>query len=232
MPCHNAWKQFAAIIKDCPLNELYKNPAFLQTMFCSAFEQEELDYLAEFYSSLEINNLTEEEVQGLSRANNVHQLYHIANFLETTNKEWLCPITEFGAGYGALCNILFRLGLARTYNIIDLPELQEVQERYLGLYGIRNEVNWYNSLNDYNLDHDHNGTFIALWSLSETPKDIRDQFMAEADFAAYFFAYGESFFDMQNYDYFTEFANKRNHLNWTKIKIPFMDGQYYLIGKC
>lgn len=230
MQYHNAWKQFASIIKDCPLNQLHKNPAFLQTMFCSSFVKEELDYLAGFYSAQEISELVEEEVQGLSNGNNIHQLYHIANYLENTNFEYPFMVTEFGAGYGALCR-LTQQTWGPAYNIIDLPELQEVQQRYLGLYGLHDKITWFNNLNQFNLHNNHNGLFVALWSLSETPQEIRDQFMEEADFTNYFFAYGESFFDMRNYDYFEEFANRRKDQNWTKIKIPFMDGQYYLIGQ-
>ena len=224
---HEAWKYFAAQIKDCPLDKLMNNQAFLQTMFCSSFVQQELRYLKDIYEWETIDSMVEEEIINMPAANNIHQLYHLTQFCQESLKS-PDTITEFGAGYGAMCNVSSRLLEWSRYNIIDLPELQEVQQRYTGLYGIRDYVNWYDSIED--LCDTETGMFIATWSLSETPQDIRDIVMEKANFECYLLAYGKSFYDMQNYDYFSEFAKRRNHLEWHKIKIPFMDEQYYLIG--
>lgn len=224
---HNAWNYFASNIKDCPLDKLMNNNSFLQTMFCTSYRKEELAYLREIYEDETIEKMIEEEIINMPDNNNIHQLYHLTQFCQKTI---LTPdvITEFGAGYGAMCNVCSRLFEWSRYNIIDLPELQEVQQRYLGLYGLSDYVKWYNSIED--ICDTESGMFIATWSLSETPQEIREIVMEKANFECYLLAYGKSFFDLENYNYFSEFAKKRNHLNWHKIKIPFMEEQYYLIG--
>lgn len=224
---HEAWKTFAAHIKDCPLDKLMNNSSFLQTMFCSSYKTEELKYLRDIYEDETIARIIEEEIINMPEHNNIHQLYHLTQFCQLTMNS-PDTITEFGGGYGAMCNVSSRLLEWSRYNIIDLPELQEVQQRYLGLYGIRDYVNWYSSIED--ICDTKTGMFIATWSLSETPKDVRDTVMEKANFECYLLAYGKSFFDMENYNYFTEFAKRRNHLEWQRIKIPFMQEQYYLIG--
>lgn len=239
---HPAWQHFAEQIKDCPLDQLTKNSAFCQTMYSTAHLKPEMEYLLQYFGRRRIEDIAGEKVPNMGWENNVHQLYHMMHYLNTTKMggfhtepenefafapfsgRFLPPVLEFGAGYGSFCKTAYRFGLCDTYNIVDLPELRELQKRYLAYHDIKN-VTWFESFPKY-----FHGTFIALWSLSETPKEVREQIMEEANFQSYLFAYGESFYDMSNYEYFDEFAKRRNHMIWDKIKIPFMDGQYYLIG--
>jgi hypothetical protein len=228
---HQAWSYFATEIGKSSLKELTSNPVFMQTMFCESFVDTELEYLKEKYPEQDIDNLTREYVSTMGTGNNIHQLYHLTRFLEYAgpNSVYDANILEFGGGYGSFCARLKNLYNVNSYNIIDLPELQRVQKDYLYLNGL--ECNHFNSISDYLKKNGKGGTFIALWSLSETPQNIRDEVLNSTKFDYYLFAYGESFFDMKNFEYFEEFQKKHNHVEWKKVKIEFMQNQYYLYGK-
>lgn len=45
-------------------------------------------------------------------------------------------LIEIGAGYGGQCEILMSFGLVDDYTIYDLPEVQQLQQRYLGQQAI------------------------------------------------------------------------------------------------
>jgi len=222
---HNAWDSFAKDIKNCPLENLVKNKSFMQTMFASQFETEELEYLIREYCLDEIYCLIWEPIESMPESNNIHQLYHLTRFLQYAGKNAFINVTEFGGGYGSMCVRINRLLKPEGYNIIDLPELSEVQERYLKENNVK--ANLVNSLSGL----ESGKTFIALWSLSETPEEIRKEYLEKLDYENYFFAFGDAFFDLQNHNFFKEFQLKRSNIKWNLENFPFSQNQYYLMGK-
>lgn len=228
---HSAWQFFAREIGKSTLSNIHENPQFNQTMFCGSYQEPELEYLKQYLAEDEIERLVWEPVETMTEGNNIHQLYHLQKFIEFAGKDWAeGNILEFGAGYGSFCARVDRLLKPKRYNIIDLPELQRLQAQYLGENNVKN-VAWYDSLNEFKQWKKTSGTFIALWSLSETPQDVRDYVEENSDFDYYLFAYGDAFFDVKNLDYFDKFRENRPDLNWKRETIPFMNNQYYLMGK-
>ena len=226
---HPAWEYCSNSIKTSKIDSLYQNREFMGTMFCESFVQQELEYLKQNYPLEWISEFTQETLPNLSNGNLIHQLYHITLFINYVGIRLLNePITEFGAGYGGLCKVLHRLGFTSRYNIIELPNLQGLQQEYL--QDIKN-IQWYNNFNEFLQENDESGTLVALWSLSESPQEIRDYYLYESDFDQYFFAYGNEFYDMQNLQYFESFTEMKSQYFWQKITIPFMQNQYYLMGK-
>lgn len=222
---HAAWDIFANNIKNCHLEDLMNNESFKQTMFSSQFEDIELKYLKNEYDLDTLHSLIWEPVESMPESNNIHQLYHLTRFIQYAGKRAFTHITEFGGGYGSMCVRINRLLKPEGYNIIDLPELSELQKRYLKENDV--EANLFNSL-----DFLESGeTFIALWSLSETPMELRNEYLERLDYKNYFFAFGSSFFDVQNFQFFNEFRLRRPHIQWYSEKIDFMNDQYYLMGK-
>ena len=231
---HKIWEYCSNSIKNCNINNLYQNKEFMGTMFCESFVEHELKYLLKNYENNTdyINSITKETLPNLSNGNLIHQFYHITNFYNYVGYKFFNePITEFGAGYGGLCKVIHKLEFKNRYNIIELPNLKGLQQQYL--QDIKNEknINWYSNHNEFNQENKHYGTFIALWSLSETPQKTRDYYLYESNFDQYFFAYGDEFYDMKNLEYFNRFIEIKSSLIWQKITIPFMSGQYYLMGK-
>lgn len=224
---HSAWNYFAKSINQCKnsLENLIKNQAFMQTMFSSQFETEELKFLEKIYDSETINKIVWEPIESMPESNNIHQLYHLARFIEYAGKRAFTNITEFGGGYGSLCVRINRLLKPQGYNIIDLPEISEIQEKYLQVNNIK--ANLVNSLDGL----ESGKTFIALWSLSETPEELRREYLEKLDYENYFFAFGDDFFDLKNHKFFEDFKEKRKNISWYLETIPFMEKQYYLMGK-
>lgn len=228
---HQAWQYFANQIGQSNIKEVYKNQAFNQTMFCGSYQDEELKYLINHLDEDTIEQLIWEPIETMTEGNNIHQLYHLQKFIEYAGKDWFNEnIVEFGGGYGSLCTRMYRLLKPKRYNIIDLPELQKLQAEYLSENNVMN-VAWYDSFQDYLQFQKSSGVFIALWSLSETPQHVRDYIEENADFDYYLLAYGDAFFDIKNLDYFDKFRENRPQIKWKKEKIPFMNNQYYLMGK-
>jgi hypothetical protein len=222
---HAAWDFFAKNIKDCPLENLINNQSFMQTMFSSQFENIEFEYLKREYDLDTLYSLIWEPVESMPESNNIHQLYHLTRFINYAGKDVFSNITEFGAGYGSLCVRIKRLLKPEVYNIIDLPELQELQKRYLKIN--HEKVDHFDDLSGL----ENGKTFIALWSLSETPIELRNEYLGRLDYKNYFFAFGSSFFDVQNFEFFNEFRLRRPNIKWYSEKIEFMNDQYYLMGK-
>lgn len=228
---HQAWENFAKDIQNYSIHNVVKCHSFMSTMFCSAFVSDEMDYL--YTTNLDIHQIDAtvwEPIETMGEGNNIHQLYHLMKYLEYSGKSNFTEVTEFGAGYGSMCVRVNRLLKPVRYNIIDLPELRGLQEEYLRENEITN-VFWYESFQEYLKEKRPQELLIALWSLSETPQEVRDYIIKEADFSNYLFAYGNSFYDMQNLNYFDEFKALRPYINWEKEKIQFMDSQFYLKGK-
>lgn len=100
----------------------------------------------------------------LTSGNLIHQCYHLMQWEAETGVQVndLESIFEIGAGYGALCKIVRRLGFAGEYTIFDLPELALLQRWYLGELGIVAE--WAGDKPETVLAPD---LLVALWSLSE-----------------------------------------------------------------
>lgn len=225
---HEKWEEFGKSISRCNIHNVYKNQEFLTTMFCDSFVNIQLDYLEQKYSEDEINRLVWEPIETMGEGNNIHQLYHLTQYLEY-NPGRFDSIVEFGAGYGSLCVRAFRLNLFREYNIIDIPELQGLQREYLQENEVTN-VNWYSSIDEFLNTGKQADLFIALWSLSEAPKPCRIQ-AHKLNFKNYFFAYGDSFFNLQNKDYFYQFLDCRPEIAWKLSQTQFKSDQYYLMGK-
>ena len=129
-----------------------------------------------------------------SSANLIHHTYHLAQFEEkmNVNLDEIDFIVEFGGGYGSICRLFFNLNFKGKYIIYDLPYFVQLQEYYLKNLNLP-----VLSVNEFNhteygiictsdlavLDKiikEYNGNqnlFIATWSLSEAPLDIRDSFV-------------------------------------------------------
>lgn len=222
---HQAWNNFSKDIQKCELKDLMQNQSFMQTMFSSQFETEEYKYLQNEYCLDEIYSLCYETIENMPESNNIHQLYHLTRFLQYADKSKFSNITEFGGGYGSMCLVINRLLKPQGYNIIDLPELSDLQARYLSEHKVK--ANLVNSLNGL----ESGEIFIALWSLSETPEELRKEYLHKLNYKNYFFAFGDVFFDLENHKFFENFKLKRPNIKWYFEKIPFMERQYYLMGR-
>lgn len=183
-----------------------------------------------------------------SSGTTVVHAWHLFNLKKHTNIDFdkLDCVIEFGGGYGNMCKLLRKLGFKGDYIIYDLPEFLALQRFYLqgiGLHvadGIRSTA----SINGENIlvsdigdfksvlgKKKYNNTlFIATWSLSESPMELRATFLplvAECDFFLY--GYQKKFDNLDNVRFFDEYKEKNSGIVWENKYLDFWSG-YYLLG--
>ena len=119
-------------------------------------------------------------------------------------------IVEIGGGYGNLARIIRRMGHTGRYDIVDLPEIHELQRQYLdealpghGVRFVRPE------------EVDGGDLLIATFSVSEMPWALRDWWEPKyAGFGRLFMATTRSFCGMDNVDYFMRLADRLGAKFW------------------
>ena len=98
-------------------------------------------------------------------------------------------IFEFGAGYGSFARLLKNAGYKKKHLIFDLAFMTELQKMYLknvfednGLAekSVLDNIFYFSEIanvKDVNIEKHKNNLFVATWSLSETPFDLREKFI-------------------------------------------------------
>jgi len=170
--------------------------------------------------------------------------YHLIRLLEYTNIDvlHLQEIVEFGGGYGSFFRLLKNLGYTNKYFIYDLPVMCAIQKFYLKnvflpcpntetlsnlkwLSGAASNV----SDNVINLDE---SLFMATWSLSECPYDLRQEFEPIiSKFKYVLIAYQPKFHYFNNVEYFNSLESKLPNFKWNHFECPIYENMFYLIGK-
>lgn len=167
----------------------------------------------------------------------IHHGYHLCRFEISTGLKIASfgLILEFGGGYGSLCRIVHNLGFSGRYLIFDLPEQCALQRYYLDSVEIHDVV-WVSDLNAPPrtlAESQAQGPrlFIATWSLSESPYELRKK-LAEviASFDAFLIAYMDRFLDLDNSAFFSEWKNWFPGVLWTTSPIAQLPGSTYLFG--
>lgn len=179
--------------------------------------------------------------------NSVFVTSHLAEFKRRTGRDIreFDTILEFGGGYGALCRSAFRAGFRGRYIIFDLPIIGALQRFYLRAAGLPVmtivqlaaagegivAVSDTGALDAALGGQAGTALFVATWSLSETPADVRalvEPFLPHMSGAL--IAYQSSFVGFDNRAYFHRVANKLDKLSWRESCLPSQPLNYYLFG--
>jgi hypothetical protein len=226
-----------------------------QTMFHNA-KSEELEYLMGLGQWQDIKAaIQESEVGGprpygrmkTSSGNLIHQAYSLFRFLETSNLKVseLDQIVEFGGGYGCMCRLVHRLGFKGRYIIFDLPEFLSLQSYYLEMtlgspqsYGTVSEeksiIVFLSNIEDLSKQISLDGRtdlFIALWSLSESPHQLRREILAATGNPQnYLIAFQNSFEGKDNTEFFKMMMKNRSNYDWKESGIGHLPNNNYLFG--
>lgn len=204
-PFWNYWRRelWKHITSGDDPDEFYKWPCIYHTMLIQRTVAENIDYQCE----------------------------HLERFQEMTDIFIynLSSIYEFGGGYGAMAQTTYSwLDFEGAYTIYDLPEFALFQQYYLNRWRDidTDEINvqWLDKVEQANVD-----LFIAIYSISECPLELRDEVLEKVKGKAYLFLYSGDWAEYDNVAYFDEFAEKNSHLQWHKWSIN--DGKdWYLVG--
>lgn len=183
-------------------------------------------------------------LDGRTSGNRMHMAYHVARFMQETGADIADfeSVLEFGGGYGCMAETLHRLGFKGRYIIYDLPIQSGLQRYYLARHG-RTLVK-----------PDESGPgvccvcepdqlqpaldqlagkqlFLATWSLSESPPEVRKPFdAATRSFDAALIGYQEQFEQVDNRPYFDKWVSDRPRLAWHRSQIDHLKRSHYLFG--
>lgn len=155
--------------------------------------------------------------------NLIHQAYHLKQWYDRTKQRpgEMSSIVEIGAGYGAMALICRCMGFRGAYHIIDLPELVEIQQFYLGQNGIM--AQWDSLPQSCNL-------LIALHSLGEMPIEERERLLSQVAAREYLFVSSYEYEGVDNQGWLQQFAGSRMGIDWVFYPHPFYDNAFYMVG--
>jgi hypothetical protein len=183
--------------------------------------------------------------------NLAHHAYHLARFeaLSGQRVEEADLIVEFGGGYGSLCRLVRRLGFRGRYIIFDLPHFSALQRHYLAWLGVpvappgvkaapADGVACVSDLDDLDEALRAAGKaskrmFIATFSLSETPVELREQVLPRfRDFERFLVAFQHRFEEADNVAFFDRWSRSLEaEVAWRRERIEHLGDADYLVGR-
>jgi hypothetical protein len=185
----------------------------------------------------------------------IQHVHHLALFEQEVGRpiDSMKLIVEFGGGYGGLCRLIHKLGFNGAYVIFDLPEMLALQRYFLRSHQIQvhpgaefcradgpagSGVFLFSDLQELRRSLSDSvrpspALVMATWSLSESPLDLRREFLRLVEgFEFFLIVYQPEFAGISNDTYFSDWAAKHaGEVNWTKVPIPHMPGNFYLLGR-
>jgi hypothetical protein len=185
----------------------------------------------------------------ISSGNLVHHAYHVSFYEQVTRKrpwehQW---IFEFGGGYGSMSRVFFELGFRGKYIVFDLPIFSALQRFYLSSLGL--PVRGMNDLqgsaegificssisqftNAMKSAAPGQSLFVATWSLSESPLEIRMMLEEQIDRCeSKLIAFQSHFEGENNVEYFSRrIMTGRLTTEARIVPIKHIAGSFYLVA--
>jgi hypothetical protein len=184
-----------------------------------------------------------------SSGNLLRHCYHLLRFEQATGVDItrMKTIVEFGGGYGSMCRVFYRRGFSGRYFIYDLPEFSALQRYFLksldlpvrdatddctadGIYLFRELPLLQRALEQRPEPDD--SAFVATWSLSECPVELRDRFLPLVEsMSCFLIAFQDRFFEVDNNQYFAALREATgSRIQWQEMRIPQLPRNNYLFG--
>jgi putative sugar O-methyltransferase len=162
--------------------------------------------------------------------NLIHHAYSIAQLFKVCDLTEFDNVIEFGGGYGSMCRLFKNMNYQGEYTIFDLPEFSALQKFYLSSINedyIKNVV----FTGDMGLlNNKINSLFIATWSFSEMPIDLREKLLKNLNFNYCVIAFQSEFDGINNIEYFENFKSRYENIDFSVYQIEHLNGHFYLIG--
>jgi hypothetical protein len=167
----------------------------------------------------------------------IQHVHHILRIEEGFNIQImkLNYILEYGAGYGNLAKIVLKNSYEGLYNIYDLDLPSEFQkfylERTLGSDKAK-LINHYNECTLGEIDINKSGSlFIATWSLSESPIEIRKKIECILEgFEYIYITFQKSWHSIDNQIYFNELSRGLTGYKTEVVECDIFKENYYLFA--
>jgi len=180
-------------------------------------------------------------------ADTIQRLFHIHLLWETlgiapSEFDYVC---EFGGGYGELCRCFYGTGFRGHYMLYDFQEFLSLQKYYLSHFDIQfgraasqsgSFVTTHSAVEEWGTSiraETGKGLFVATWSLSEAPIELRDQVrtLVLDKCHAVLIAAQPGIFGYDNVAYFRTWLDPKIFESWIKPVPGFSDGSFYLFSR-
>jgi hypothetical protein len=172
-----------------------------------------------------------------SSANLLHHAYHLARFeqLASTRVDAFERVIEFGAGYGSANRLIRKLGFRGSYVMHDLPMFAALQRYFLASAGLEDDQNtWVTSVEQlapFLKASAPKTLFVAMWSLSETPLDLRTNVLESVRGCdAFMICYQQRWNNVDNVRFFNDWAESRPDLRCHREQLGHLPGNYYMVA--
>jgi hypothetical protein len=185
-----------------------------------------------------------------SSGNLIHHAYHLCRFEQATRHriDDFDLVVEFGGGYGSMARLFHALGFKGSFVIFDLPEFASLQRFFLksldlpvcpigGLLSGKPGIATLSEMLELQGavpalgGHARRSLFIATWSLSEAPLEVRSAALSMAPwFDSYLLAYQQKFGEVENAEFFRNWSCSESDFAWQTLPIEQIPGSSYLFG--
>lgn len=177
----------------------------------------------------------------------VQHAYHMIRLFEHAELDLadIGLVVDFGGGYGSFYRLLHNLGYRERYLIWDIPLMCALQRFYLRnvfpegpagepphnlTWRVSGDPEAPQGVRELAAER-ANALFVATWSLSETPLQVRECVAPVIETFRYVLcAYQPTFSGIDNRSYFEQLAGRLPQFRWLHAQCPVYRNNFYLIG--
>ena len=99
----------------------------------------------------------------------------LVDLLKLFDVDKIKTVTEVGVGYGGQCRILLNVLPIERYNLVDLPEVLALTEKFLTALDVSGDVRYFDGTHLYHADPCN--LFISDYAFSELAKPVQDMYI-------------------------------------------------------
>jgi len=126
-----------------------------------------------------------------------------------------------------MCKVIKNQNNEIDYTIFDFEEFNLLQRYYLNENNI-SDTKFCNTIQT--LENRQYDLLVATWSLSEAPRNIREDFLGGIKASNFLIAYQGSFEGVNNNEFFNYMSSSISEIKWYNIPIEHIGNQNYLFG--
>jgi hypothetical protein len=170
---------------------------------------------------------------------NIQHVYHLLEIRRhlDVNFESLESIFEFGGGYGNLARLVIKSGFKGRYTIFDFQLMGALQKYYLSRsISTADKINTFKFIS--NIDDNSlnmvggNFLFIATWSMSESPIELRkiifEKILQSANYI--YITFQKDWHDVDNFAYFSTLSSRLPRHKCLILPCPIFSENYYFFA--
>lgn len=243
-------KNFLNFLQNTSVQKMFfiHNRLFLIKYFLKMFFSKKWNMWKKLLKESGVGNPVRYFLLPFTSGNKIFQAYHLKKYEDTMNVSLknFDLVFEFGGGYGNMATNLYKLNKNTKYFIFDTFEVSLLQYYYLRRNNLKPRLES-NSLGNINLFFsikklkrnlkkfkNKKKLFIANWSLSEVPLNLREELkFIFNEFDYQIISFQNNFENINNYKYFNKINlfNKSKNRNSLILDVDNYRNNCYMFSK-